>query len=228
MKVATDDVGAGYLFAGQFQHLLLLVGLLAGAVYVAGPALDSSAWLGVTDEAWFVAAIGVTVVHQVVVWFVFRTQLIFGLFSRLFGRYDLAVWGAIFFPLLLLRPALTIGVAAADAGSLARLRGAQMVVGLALLAPALYGIWSVQRYFGMGRALGGDHFRQRYREMPMVREGAFQYNANAMYTFVFLGLWSIGLLAGSRAALAVALFQHAYIWVHMYTVEEPDMGVIYG
>jgi len=43
-----------------------------------------------------------------------------------------------------------------------------------------------------------------------------------------LGLWSIALLAGSRAALGVALFQHAYIWVHMYTVEAPDMRVIYG
>jgi len=49
-----------------------------------------------------------------------------------------------------------------------------------------------------------------------------------MYTFAFLAFWAVALLAGSRAALASALFQHAYIWVHMYCTEEPDMRVIYG
>ena len=73
-----------------------------------------------------------------------------------------------------------------------------------------------------------DHFRQRYREMPLVREGAFKYSANAMYALAFLLFWGIGLLTGSRAVLAAALFQHAYIWVHMYCTEDPDMRVIYG
>ena len=50
--------------------------------------------------------------------------------------------------------------------------------------------------------------------MPMVNEGAFAWSSNAMYAIVFLGLWGIALLAGSTAALAAALFQHAYIWVH--------------
>jgi hypothetical protein len=49
-----------------------------------------------------------------------------------------------------------------------------------------------------------------------------------MYTFAFLALWAIALLTGSRAALAGALFQHAYIWVHMYCTEAPDMRVIYS
>ena len=228
MKRLNDEAPAGFFFAGQFQHLLLLVGLLLGAMYVARPALDRSAWLGITDEAWFYAALAVTVVHQVIVWFVFRAQLLFNLFSRLFGRYDLMVWGAIFMPLLILRPLLTVGLAAADAGSLEAYRAVQIVVGLVLLVPAIYAMWSVKVYFGIGRALGGDHFRQHYRELPMVTEGAYRYSSNAMYTFVFLGLWSIALLAGSRAALGVALFQHAYIWVHMYCTEAPDMRVIYG
>ena len=50
----------------------------------------------------------------------------------------------------------------------------------------------------------------------------------AMYTFVFLGLWSIALFTGSRAALALALFQHAYIWVHWYCTEQPDGVILYG
>ena len=52
--------------------------------------------------------------------------------------------------------------------------------------------------------------------MPMVRDGAF------------LGFWAIALITCSRAALAVALFQHAYIWVHWYCTEQPDGVVLYG
>lgn len=140
----------------------------------------------------------------------------------------ICVWGAIFLPFLLLRPLVVLGLGLADDGSLARFRGLQILLALILLALALYTFWSVARYFGLARALGGDHFRQKYREMPLVQEGAFKYSSNAMYTFGFLVLWSIALFTGSRAALAEALFQHAYIWVHMYTVEEPDMRVIYG
>jgi protein-S-isoprenylcysteine O-methyltransferase Ste14 len=58
--------------------------------------------------------------------------------------------------------------------------------------------------------------------------GAFAWTSNAMYAIVFLGLWAIALYTGSWAALAAALFQHAYIWVHYYCTEEPDMELIYG
>ena len=97
-----------------------------------------------------------------------------------------------------------------------------------LLLPAVSTMHSAGKYFGFARALGGDHFFERYRTMPMVREGAFQYSTNAMYTFVFLGLWGIGLICASLAALAVALLQHAYIWVHWYCTEQPDLVVLYG
>jgi hypothetical protein len=220
-------VSVRYLFEGQFQHLLLLAGLLPGALYLAQPALDGSSWLGVSDRAWFTAALLVPIFHQVLVWFVFRTQLISGLFTRLFGQHDLLVWGMLFFPFLLLRPILTLALALADAGSLQPLRAGQVLLGIVLLIPAAYTLWSVAKYFGIPRALGGDHFRQKYRQMPLVKQGAFKYSSNAMYSFVFLGLWSIALLAGSQAALAVALFQHAYIWVHMYCTEDPDMRIIY-
>ncbi len=49
-----------------------------------------------------------------------------------------------------------------------------------------------------------------------------------MYGFAFLGLWGVAFLAGSWQALVVAFFQHAYIWVHMYTVEAPDIRWLYG
>jgi hypothetical protein len=217
-----------YLFEGQLQHVMLLIGLALGAVYLAQPALDGSSWMGIADYTWFGGVIGVAIVHQVLGWFVFRTQLVFGLFSRLFGKHDLLVWGILFFPLFVLRLLLSLGLGLADSGSLSALRGFQVVVGALLLIPVAYTIWSVGKYFGVARALGGDHFRVQYQHMPLVREGAFQYSSNAMYSFVFLLFWAIALLTGSRAALAAALFQHAYIWVHMYCTEGPDMKVIYG
>jgi hypothetical protein len=222
------NVPARFLFAGQFQHILLLACLVPGAIYVASPALDRSAWLGIADLTWFYASIILAIVHQVVGWFVFRFQLVFSLFSRLFGKYDMLIWGIIFFPLMVLRPVLTLGLGLADSGSLEAFRLIQIIAGIGLLIPAIYTGWSIERYFGVPRALGGDHFRQTYRDMPLVKEGAFKYSSNAMYSFAFLLFWAIALLTGSRAALASALFQHAYIWVHMYCTENLDMDIMYG
>jgi hypothetical protein len=227
MFTEKNRLPASYLFEGQFQHLLFLACLLPGAIFLALPALDGSSWLGISDQSWFYAVIVLAIAHQVVGWFVFRTQLIFSLFSRLFGKSDLFVWGFIFFPFLLLRPILTLGLGLADYGSLESFRMIQIILGIVLLLPAIYTGWSIEKYFGVPRALGGDHFRQQYRELPLVKEGIFKYSSNAMYMFAFLLFWSIALFTGSRAALASALFQHAYIWVHMYCTESPDMKILY-
>jgi hypothetical protein len=221
-------LGLKFLFAGQAQHLLFLTLLVPGAIFLAQPALDGGTFLGIRETEWLWALVGVVVAHQVLVWFVFRTQLVFGLLTRLFGERDLVVWGMAFFPFFLLRPLLTLGLGLADYGSLDRLRGLQIAAGLILLLPVAYTGWSVIRYFGLVRALGGDHFRQRYRHMELVQEGAFRYSDNAMYAFAFLLLWAMGLLTASQAALVAALFQHAYVWVHWYCTEQPDMQVIYG
>lgn len=218
----------GFFWHRQFQHLLLLTGLVAGALYIGQPTLGDGRFLNIPTSAWFYAALIVVIAHQVIVWIVFRGQLCFNLLTRIFGRYDMIIWGFIFMPLLFLRALLLIALGLSDMGSLPQFRTLQIILAIILLLPSLFALYSVARYFGIGRALGGDHFRQAYREMPMVRKGAFKYTSNAMYGLAFLGLWSIALFSGSRAALAIALFQHAYIWVHMYTVEEPDIGVIYG
>ncbi|MCJ7537801.1 MAG: phosphatidylethanolamine N-methyltransferase family protein [Anaerolineales bacterium] len=228
MDKEKTSIPVKFLFEGQFQHILLLTCLVPGAIYLALPALDGSSWIGIPDQTWFYATIVLAIVHQVAGWFVFRFQLVFSLFSRLFGKFDMLVWGIIFFPLILLRPVLTLGLGYADYGSLEPFRIIQIIAGIVLLIPAIYTGWSIEKYFGVPRALGGDHFRQQYREMPLVKEGAFKYSSNAMYAFAFLLFWAIALLTGSRAALVAALFQHAYIWVHMYCTENPDMKLIYG
>ena len=94
--------------------------------------------------------------------------------------------------------------------------------------PGLYAMYSVRRYFGMSRAAGGDHFDQSFRDMPMVKEGIFRFTNNGMYLYAFLLFWAIAVGFGSTAALVVAAFSHAYIWVHFYATEKPDMAYLYG
>lgn len=227
--VTTRAVGSfKYLFAHQWQHLLLLAGLVPGFLYFALPALDGKQLWGVSGHALAYALLAVVILHQVVGWLVFRLQLCFGLLSRLFGSYDLTVWGVVFFVLFLLRPLLTLLIGIADADSLPGPRWLHIILGVLLLLPAAYTIRSVFAYFGIERALGGDHFREKYRHMPFVKKGAFRYSDNAMYSFAFLFFWAIALFCGSKAALAAALFQHAYIWVHWYCTEAPDLEMIYS
>lgn len=222
------SVPRGHMWKGQLQHLLLLAALLPGAWCIGASALGDGTWLGLSDWAWFLVGLGVPVVQQTAVALLWRAQLCHGTLTRLFGDTGFVVWGVLFFPLLLARPLGLIALGIADLDSLAIPSPVGLGVGAVLVLPAVWTMHSVKRYFGFARALGGDHFFERYRAMPMVREGAFAYSSNAMYTFVFVGLWGIALMTRSQAALAVALFQSAYIWVHWYCVEQPDGVVLYG
>jgi len=49
-----------------------------------------------------------------------------------------------------------------------------------------------------------------------------------MYVFAFLLFWALGVGCDSSAALLVAAFSHAYIWVHFHATEKPDMRFLYG
>ena len=225
-----------FLLRGQLMHVAVLALLVITAYELAAPGLDSKAWfdhgdrswLGVTATGWFWLNILVVVAHQVIVAVVFRIQLGWGVLTRWFGRADLLVWGVVFIPLLIARPFVIGGLAVADAGSMTMPRWLTAGLGWTMLVPVAYAGWSVARYFGIPRAIGGDHFRLEYRAMPMVDGGAFAWTPNAMYLIVFVGLWAIAFLAGSRIALIGALFQHAYIWVHYSFTEKPDMDLMYG
>ena len=223
-----DARTASFFFHRQWLHVGVLAVLVPLAWAFAAPALGDGAWLGVSDSAWFWASVCIAVVHQAIVAAVFRAQLGWSIFTRWFGKADLFVWGVLFLPLLIARPLTVLGLAVADAGSAAFPQWLGIAVGALLMLPAVYAMYSTFRYFGIVRAMGADHFRPEYREMPLVNEGAFRYSNNAMYAFVFLGFWGIGFLAGSLAALAAALFQHVYIWAHYYCTEEPDMKLLYG
>lgn len=223
-----ERLGWNHFFRGQFQHLLLALVLVPGALCLVAPHVTGQSIGPLTSRQAAHALVAVVVAHQVTVWLVWRLQLCFGLLSRLLGRADLVVWGVIFFPFLGARVVLLVLVGLGDFGTLGLSRPLEVGVGLVLLLPALYTLWSVLRHFGLVRAMGGDHFRERYRHMELVKEGIFRYSTNAMYTFGFAGLWALAFLLSSPAALALALFQHAYIWVHMYCTERPDLEMLYG
>ncbi|WP_298500800.1 methyltransferase [uncultured Maritimibacter sp.] len=218
----------GQVFEGQAQHLLLLVMLLAGAVSLLLFTPDPPRTLGLTSGDWALVSIALVVLHQGLVAIVFRLQLHHATLTRLFGERDLTVWSAVFLPLLAARPVTLILAGWDDPVPITGLRLPEVVLGALLLAPAIWGMHSTLTHFTLRRAVGGDHFREDIRALAPVRGGVFEYTANGMYGVVFLGLWAIALLMGSWNALVVAAFQHAYIWVHFYTVEQPDMRRLYG
>jgi hypothetical protein len=219
---------APYFFYRQIWHLIALIILVPLTWAFARPVMGEGVFLEIKDTTWFWSSMGVAILHQVIVWIVFRLQMGWATLSKLFGRADLIVWGIIFLPFIIARPVLLVGLARATQSSLALPGFLSISLGILLLLPALYTIWSVLRYFGLVRAMVGDHFRIRFRKMPLVKKGAFKFSQNAMYAFAFFLLWGIALIHQSQAALSLALFQHAYIWVHYYCTEQPDMEIIYG
>jgi len=212
---------------GQPQHLGIAYLMGLGALTLLSPNPDAPRLLGLTSAGWAMASIALALLHQIIVAFVFRLQLHRNMMTRLFGERDMKIWAMIFLPLLMMRPITILMTGWADTVPITRFRNLEMILGILLVVVAIWAMHSVIKHFTIPRALGGDHFRDRYADMPLVNKGAFRYTSNAMYGVVFLGLWGIALLFGSWNALVVALFQHAYIWVHMYCTEAPDMARIY-
>jgi protein-S-isoprenylcysteine O-methyltransferase Ste14 len=177
---------------------------------------------------WFNISIAVPILHQLFVWIVWRTELHYTLISRNFGKEGFLYYSIVFFLLLLLRLFTIICLSVSNQGSLEWSSNLRISIAVILSLPLLYLFYSIARYFGFTRAFGLDHFDVSYRQKPLVKKGIFKYVGNSMYTFGLLLFWIAGLLLASKAGLLAALFSHAYIWVHYYTVEKPDMKRIYG
>ncbi|PRP90706.1 hypothetical protein ENSA5_62520 [Enhygromyxa salina] len=217
-----------FFFRRQAHALVSLVLLVVVCWILAEPSFGDGEGVLFSTRTWFIIALAVPVAHQVVVWLAWRGQLGWGILTRLFGDRDLTVWKAVFAPLILARPISAVLLGLSDAGSLGLSLSASVAIGLALLIPGLYAVYSAHAQLSSDRIVGGDHFQLRYRRMPMVQTGVYARIPNAMYALGFLLLWAIAVFAGSRAALALALFQHVYIWVHYFCTEVPDMELMYG
>ena len=205
------------VWVGQLLHLACLAPLLA-LVWLAwhyqGEPVPAAFWI----------AVAFPVVHQVFVWLAWRLELRSAATSKAMGFRG---YVACFFLLFGGRFVSLLALAWLDRGSLELQALPQVLVttGLALLG--IYAMVSVHRYFGTARAAGADHFDPGYRDLPLVKEGIFRYTNNGMYLYAFLLFWAIAVGFNSMAAVTVAAFSHAYIWVHFHATEKPDMEYLY-
>jgi hypothetical protein len=119
-----------FFFKRQIWHLLSIPLLILISYALAHPALGDGAWLGLSDSSWYWIGLSLAIVHQVIVWLGFRTQLGWALLTKIFGKYDLIVWGILFLPLLVARPVTLLGLALSDSGSTGFPRSAELIVGL--------------------------------------------------------------------------------------------------
>lgn len=214
----SDAKPAPTLWAGQVRHLSGLLILLA---------LVSLAWikLGRPHAIAFWVAVAVPVLHQIFVWWAWRTELNSAHVSKTIG---FQLYLLLFFTLFAGRFLSLLCLAWLDRESLGLPASIQVPIACLLAVPGFYAMYSVHRYFGLARAAGADHFDKRYRDMPLINEGIFRFTSNGMYVYAFLLCWLIAIGFDSSAALTVAAFSHLYIWLHYFATEKPDLNFLYG
>lgn len=213
----------------QWLHVVLLTALIAGLAFASGLEGTQVGMLcETTTLEWFWLAVALAIAHQVFVWFCWRIQLHGAWLTRVLGDWGFPVYALGFSLLGVFRVAAVFILAISNRDTLPVDIATLRILAIIALIPTVYLFYSVRRYFGFKRALGIDHFHDRYRYLPFVRKGIFRFTRNSMYTYGFLLLWAPALWYASQAALCVALFNHMYIWVHYYSTELPDMKRIYG
>ncbi|MHA2099643.1 MAG: methyltransferase [Candidatus Kariarchaeaceae archaeon] len=216
------------IFEKQIQHLTLLIILLIGIKSYISDSLLNGSFLDIETSTWLLLAVIIPILHQVYVWFVWRTELHYSLFSKWLGKNAFNIYATGFIILFVSRIFFIIVLAISNSNSINFNSTISIILSILLLIPSLYLFYSVIKYFGFKRAFGIDHFDSSYSKMPFVREGIFRFTDNAMYVYGFFIAWIPGVLFHSGAAILVALFSHIYIWVHYYFTELPDIRRIYG
>ena len=225
----TDQMS--HIVEGQKTHIVLLAVLLV-AVYLATGltgALHGS-FAGLSSSAWLWLVLADAIFHQFYVWFCWRMELHGQHLTRYFGQTMRAfnIYAIGFSILFIARFFLIIAVGYANRGTWMINPSVGYGVAILIAVPALYLFYSVRVFFGFQRAFGIDHFVKEARNWPIVRKGIFRFTPNAMYVFGIGALWIPAFAFQSLAALIAAGFSHVYIWVHYFTVEEPDMRQLYG
>ena len=216
------------VFERQWLHLIGLCGLIGAIAGLADRADVSAGFLwGLGTPTWIRLAVGLAVAHQVYVWIAWRGELHLGALTHLLGSRAFGVYACGFTLLGIARVLAAALVGVANQGTLAGPSLLWQLLGTLAFVPSAYLFHSVRRHFGFRRAFGIDHFDAASRDAPFVRRGIFRHSSNAMYVFGFLLFWALALWTCSVAALAVAAFNHAYIWVHFYATELPDIHRMY-
>ena len=217
------------LFEGQILHYVALAALLIlVSRCLETPGGQSGRFLGLSSTQWVWLAALNAITHHVYVWFCWRVELHGGWLSRRFGNHAFRIFATGFLILFVLRPILAFSLGWANRGTLPLASLFSYTLAGICFGFAAYTMYSVRTYFSFDRAFGIDHFDDAYRTLPLERRGVFRLSPNAMYVFGFLTLWIPAFLFQSTAALIMAGFSHAYIWVHYFATERPDMRHIYG
>jgi protein-S-isoprenylcysteine O-methyltransferase Ste14 len=206
------------VWEGQTIHFAGLI-LLVGVTWLGWSYLDRP------NPVVFWSAVGIPVAHQIYVWLCWRLELQSSKTSNTIGFNGYVIgffvlFGGRFLSLLVL--------AIKDADSLGLSVFSRIVLTSVCAFLGVYAMYSTMRYFGMDRASGADHFKPEYRDMPLVKKGIFRFTNNGMYLYAFLLFWAVGFGFNSSATLLVAAFSHAYIWIHFFATEKPDMNFLYG
>lgn len=218
------------IFERQWLHALALAVMLPALWLISRGCVcfhRGELW-GIGTWTWFWIAIEIPIVHQIFVWFCWRTELHRGLITRVFGRHGFKIYAAIFTVLLVGRLVAVTALAVASHDTLPANHLMLKSLAAIIAVPVAYLGYSVARYFTFTRAFGADHFDESYRSKPLVHQGIFRFTSNGMYTIGLMVLYIPALWLASRPALVAAVFGHLYIWVHYFTTELPDMRRIYG
>ncbi|MDG1803620.1 methyltransferase [Flavicella sp.] len=219
------------VFKQQQWHLIVLIPMLIflyNFPFLYSETTTGSLW-NISTISWGYIAVSVPIIHQVYVLLAWRLELYHKSISKTFGSNGFNMYKIGFAILIILRPISLIILAISNQNTFQLNSYVTIILMLLLALPSAYLFYSVKKYFGIDRAFGEDHFNvNKYKNQSLIKKGIFKYTNNGMYVYGFLALYIPGLFWHSKAALLIALFNHAYIWVHYYFTELPDIKKIYS
>lgn len=230
MSIATDPATIwSRRLERQGYHLLafVLLGLLQYAALRLLPPGHGSAW-GMSSEEWVAFGWIFAGLFQGWVSFFWRMELYGGRISARLGKAGFTIHEIGYGVLAFLRFLPLIPICIATRGTIPLPPAVSLALIVVTTPPVFWAIWSAIRYFGFARAAGADHFDPAYRGRPLEKHGIYKYVPNAMYSVALLGLYHAGLVWFSTLGLIVAAAHHAFVWVHYFCTEKPDMRAIYA
>jgi len=219
------------IYKQQLWHLLILIALLLPLCYLfkTDSSFTQGRLWGISTLEWSIFAILSPIIHQIYVLVCWRSELYYKSISKTLGKRGFKLYKIGFAILIIFRPLTIILLAISSAFTMTINTTFSYVLSAILLVPVIYLAYSVAKYFDIDKAFGIDHFYpEKAKDTPFVNKGIFKYTSNGMYLYGFLIIYIPAILLQSKAALALALFHHLYIWVHYFFTELPDMKHIYG
>jgi hypothetical protein len=212
-----------FFFKHQIWHLGGIAILFYLSTQIVNFQNNTNTFIGIDASTWFIFSMSIPLAHQAYVWICWRSELCWKIISNSIGFKGYTIG---FFILFLSRLS-SIGLCIVDYGSLFKPGLLAWIVSLIIFIPAIYTFYSVEKYFGLKRATGADHFDSKYKEIPFEKGGIFQWSSNAMYVFGMAIFFGFAIATGSKAGLIFAIYSYASIWLHYFCTEKEDFKIIY-